>query len=431
LGKARAASRQKALWRGLLARVRASALNGIGVEKIARVNAEPPAIGRRARESLASFPPKCSYREKEESQMKIYFVEVEASERRFFESELANHELHFVSNLEEVEGDAEVVSTFIYSRIDGPFLDRHPAVKLIATRSTTHDHLELESCAKRNVTMCIVPSYGDHVVAEHTFALLLAVARRLRESMNLSDDSHFSYAALRGFELRSKTFGIIGTGRIGRRTVPIATGFGMNVIAYDIRPKPELAGELGFRYVSFEELLAGSDIISLHASLNSSSYHILNAEAFAKCRLGVVIINTARGKLIDTDALIEALDQGIVGGAGLDVLGEESVMRRRAERIISDQIIQRIREPIERTRVAARDPIRAKEIEKLMRLGGLLLRPEVVCTPHTAFNCVEAIERINRVTVENIKAFVAGTPINTLSPGTAPETAETPAAAER
>ena len=201
----------------------------------------------------------------------------------------------------------------------------------------------------------------------------------------------------------------------------------MNVIAYDIRPRPELSGELGFRYVAFEELLADSDIISLHANLNPSSYHILNREAFAKCRPGVVIINTARGKLIDTNALIEALDQGIVGGAGLDVLGEESVMRRRAERIISDQIIQRVREPIEQPRVATKDPLRAKEIEKLMRLGSLLLRPEVVCTPHTAFNCVEAIERINRVTVENIKAFVAGTPINTLSPGIAPERAETPA----
>ena len=134
--------------------------------------------------------------------MKIYFVEVESSERPFFESELADHEMHFVSSLEEVEGDAEIVSTFIYSRVDVPFLDRHPAVKLIATRSTTYDHLELESCAKRNVTMCIVPSYGDHVVAEHTFALLLAVARRLRESMTLKGDSHFSYEALRGFELR-------------------------------------------------------------------------------------------------------------------------------------------------------------------------------------------------------------------------------------
>ena len=243
--------------------------------------------------------------------MKIYFVEVESSERRFFESELANHELHFVSSLEEVEGDAEIVSTFIYSRIDGPFLDRHVAVRLIATRSTTHDHLELESCAKRNVTMCIVPSYGDHVVAEHTFALLLAVARRLRESMTLSDDSRFSYEALRGFELRSKTFGIIGAGRIGLRTVPIARSFGMNVIACDVRRRPELAGELGFKYVAFEQLLADSDIISLHANLTPSSYHILNRQAFAKCRPGVVIINTARGKLIDTDALIEALSRAL------------------------------------------------------------------------------------------------------------------------
>jgi D-lactate dehydrogenase len=356
--------------------------------------------------------------------MKIYFVEVESLGRRFFESELANHQLHFVSSLEEVEGDAEIVSTFIYSRIDEQFLDGHPAVKLIATRSTTHDHLELESCAKRHVTMCIVPSYGDHVVAEHTFALLLAVARRLRESMTLGDNLHFSYEALQGFELRSKTFGIVGTGRVGLCTIPIARSFGMNVIACDIRPRPELAGELGFRYVEFEELLADSDIISLHANLNPSSCHILNREAFAKCRPGVVIINTARGKLIDTDALIEALDQGIVAGAGLDVLGEESVMRRRAERIIGDQIIQRLRKPIARPRVAARDPLRTKEIEKLMRLGSLLLRPEVVCTPHTAFNCMEAIERIDRVTVENIKAFIAGTPINTLSPDT--ERAETP-----
>jgi D-lactate dehydrogenase len=242
--------------------------------------------------------------------------------------------------------------------------------------------------------------------------------------MTLGDNLHFSYEALQGFELRSKTFGIVGTGRVGLCTIPIARSFGMNVIACDIRPRPELAGELGFRYVEFEELLADSDIISLHANLNPSSCHILNREAFAKCRPGVVIINTARGKLIDTDALIEALDQGIVAGAGLDVLGEESVMRRRAERIIGDQIIQRLRKPIARPRVAARDPLRTKEIEKLMRLGSLLLRPEVVCTPHTAFNCMEAIERIDRVTVENIKAFIAGTPINTLSPDT--ERAETP-----
>ena len=273
--------------------------------------------------------------------------------------------------------------------------------------------------------MCIVPSYGDHVVAEHTFALLLAVARRLRESMNLNDDSRFSYEALRGFELRSKTFGIVGAGRIGLQTVPIARSFGMNVIAYDIRPRPDMAAELGFKYVAFEQLLADSDIISLHANLNPSSYHILDRKAFAKCRPGVVVINTARGKLIDTNALIEALDQGIVRGAGLDVLGEESVMRRRAERIISDQIIQKLHKSVERPTATEMDPLRRKEIEKLMLLGDLLLRPKVVCTPHTAFNCVEAIERINRVTVENIKAFVAGTPINTLSPGIAPERADT------
>jgi D-lactate dehydrogenase len=204
----------------------------------------------------------------------------------------------------------------------------------------------------------------------------------------------------------------------------------MKVIACDLRPRPEVAAELGFTYVTFEQLLADSDIISLHASLNPSSYHILDREAFAKCRPGVVILNTARAKLIDTNALIHALDQGIVGGAGLDVLGEESVMRRRAERIISDQIIQRLREPMERPKGMATDPLRTKEIEKLVRLGRLLLRPEVICTPHTAFNCVEAIERINRVTVENIKAFAAGIPINTLLPTIAAERTQKPGATE-
>ncbi|HEY5895632.1 MAG TPA: NAD(P)-dependent oxidoreductase [Chthoniobacterales bacterium] len=357
--------------------------------------------------------------------MKIYFIETEPCEQQFLTEQLEDHDLYFASDLDEVEADAEVVSTFIHSRLDESFLERHPAVKLIATRSTTYDHLELESCAKRNVTMCIVPSYGDHVVAEHTFALLLAVARRLREAMALWRDASFSYEALQGFELRSKTFGVVGTGRIGMQTIPIAKSFGMNVLAYDPEPRPELENELGFRYVPFEELLAASDIISLHASLNPSSYHILNRETFAKCRPGVVIINTARGKLIDTEALIEALDSGVVRAAGLDVLGEEAVMRRRAGEIISEQIIRRLQEPFVAPKGKEGDPRRVKEIEKLMHLGDLLLRPDVVCTPHIAFNCVEAIQRINCVTVENIRAFVRGTPINTLSPGVVLGTGET------
>lgn len=348
--------------------------------------------------------------------MKIVFVEAEQTEREFFAAELKEHDLLFVSELEDVPEDTEILSTFIYSRITGAFLESHPAIRLIATRSTTHDHVELESCADRNVTMCIVPSYGDHVVAEHTFALLLAVARRLRMAINLGDDNRFSYEALRGFELRSKTFGIIGAGRIGLQTVPIAKSFGMNVIAYDVRPRPELAAKLQFDYVPLPDLLASSDVISLHASLTPSSYHILNRESFAKCRHGVVVINTARGKLIETDALIEALDNGIVSAAGLDVLGEESVLRRRAEQILSEQIVRRVREPLPNPGEAPGNSSRLKEIERLMRLEGLLLRPEVIWTPHIAFNCVEAAERINRVTADNIKAFICGDPINTLLP---------------
>ena len=339
--------------------------------------------------------------------MKITFTETEESDRRFFEEALGEHELSFVTSLADVTSDTEVLSIFKAANIDDAFLAQHPALRLIATRSTAADNIDLESCARRSVTVCVVPSYGDHIVAEHTFALLLALTRRLHETMRLTGYQRFSYEALRGTELHGKTFGIFGAGRIGMKTVPIARAFGMEVIAHDIEPRPAEAASLGFAYVSFDELLRRSHFLSLHTPLTEATFHTLDRETFAKCRRGVLIINTARGRIIDTAALLEALDAGIVGGAGLDVLGEEAALRQQTSQLVSDQIIDRLHGAD-----GSAAPERSQQIEKLMLIDKLLARANVVFTPHIAFNCVESIERINEATAANLKRFIAGEPLN-------------------
>lgn len=334
--------------------------------------------------------------------MKIAFTETEKNDRDWFERALAGQELSFISSLTEMAPDAEALSIFIASRITDDFLAQHPALRLIATRSTTWDHIDLESCRRHGVVVSAVGSYGDHIVAEHTFALLLALTRRLREAMR-PDGATFSYEALRGTELKGKTFGILGAGRIGLRTVPVAHAFEMQVIAHDVEPHPAEAARLGFEYVSWDELLHRSDILSLHAPLSGDTFHILDRDAFAKCRRGVLVINTARGRLIDTPALLDALESGLVAGAGLDVLGEEAALRRHPSHLISDQIVERLHG--EAPNIGGE---RSKQIEKLMLIERMLARPNVVFTPHNAFNCTESIARINAATVKNITGFLRG-----------------------
>jgi D-lactate dehydrogenase len=219
------------------------------------------------------------------------------------------------------------------------------------------------------------------------------------------------HESLRGFELHGKTLGLVGTGRVGHGMIPIARGFGMAVIAYDPEPDTAAANELGYDYVEFDELLRRSDVISLHAPLTPATYHLFDQAAFAKCRRGVVIVNTARGRLVDTAALVEAMDAGIVSGVGLDVLGEERVFGEKPTRIISEQIVKKMRAPGEHGGNGGRQA----HIRKLLQLEALLARPNVVFTPHIAFNCHEAVARMSHATVENIKAFLAGAPIHTIA----------------
>jgi D-lactate dehydrogenase len=345
-----------------------------------------------------------------EPRVTIYFIETESSEDEFFVEHLPGHDVRFVSKLDDVGDDAEIVSTFIHSHINEGFFAPRPRIRCIATRSTAADHIDIAACRARGIVVVRVPDYGETTVAEHTFALILALSRRLREVMLAPKGGRFSYAATRGFDLAGKTLGIIGMGRIGQHVAELAQAFRMQVLAYDVEESAKLARVLHFAFVPLDELLARSDIISLHAPLSKATYRILNRETLARCQPGVIIINTARGSLIDTFALREALDSGQVGGAGLDVLEDERVMRQPVSHIIATDIIEHLRS--DALAHDSRDADRVRELQDLMLNDAVLARTNVVFTPHVAFNSVEAVERLQQVTLENITAFAAGKPIN-------------------
>jgi D-lactate dehydrogenase len=185
------------------------------------------------------------------------------------------------------------------------------------------------------------------------------------------------------------------------------------VLAYDVERSAELARALQFDFVPLEELLAQAHVITLHSSLSAATYHILNRETLAQCRPGVLIINTARGALIDSEALRDALDSGQVGGAGLDVLQDERVMRQSASHIIAADIVQHLRSDAQAHE--ARDADRVRELQELMLGEALLARSNVVFTPHVAFNSVEAIQRLQVITAENITAFAEGRALNVVT----------------
>lgn len=348
--------------------------------------------------------------------MHIAFLETEPDEQEALARALAPHGVKFASTIDEAT-EAEILSIFIDTEVNRALIDRCAALRFIATRSTAADHIDVTECARRGIVVSNVPSYGEYTVAEHTFALLLGVTRRMREAMDLARHGpSFSYADVRATELHGKTLGVIGAGKIGQHVIRFAKGFEMRVIVHEVEQNAELARQLGFTYVTLEELLASADIITLHAPLTPQNYHLFDRETFAKCRRGLIIINTARGRLIDTDALGEALDSGHVAAAGLDVLEDERVLRRDTSRIIGEQIVERLHANFGERELRAPDRARVQELEALMQNHRLLARPNVLFTPHMAFNSYEAVERILQTTVENIRAFIAGAPMNVVAP---------------
>lgn len=276
------------------------------------------------------------------------------------------------------------LSPFIYSRIDKSALEKMPLLKAIATRSTGTDHIDLAECKKRKIAVLNVPSYGENTVAEHTFGLILALSRKIYHAIQRAKKRDFSIAGLRGFDLKGKTLGIVGMGHIGLHVARIARGFEMNVIAFDPFPNKKLAKRYCFKYVSFGFLLKNSDIITLHAPYNERTHHLINKKNILIVKKGAVLINTARGGLVETEALLLGLKQGILSAAGLDVLEEESAIMEESQ-LLSMHLPK-------------------KSMQVVLENHALLDNENVLITPHNAFNSKEAMGRIVETTVKNLLA---------------------------
>jgi D-lactate dehydrogenase len=333
--------------------------------------------------------------------MKIVIFEIEPWEREAFEDLQIEHDIVFESSKLNAETalkhpDAEIISTFVYSSLDAEVLQKLPQLKMIATRSTGFDHIHLETCAEHGIKVTNVPSYGEATVAEHVFALLLAISHHLIDAVNRTRRGDFSQVGLRGFDLIGRTLGIIGTGHIGRHAARIARGFGMDVIAYDIEPDEAAAREIGFRYRDFDEVLRRADVVSLHVPATEATRHMIAAREFELMKDGAILINTARGSIVDVRSLIGALSTGRIAAAGLDVLPEEPVIREEAELLRSAFSHEH-------------------DLESLLADHILLRLRNVLITPHSAFNTREAVHRILDTTRANIDAFIAARPQNLVS----------------
>jgi D-lactate dehydrogenase len=290
--------------------------------------------------------------------------------------------------------DAEAIGVFVTSMVAAKVIEQLPKLKFIAALSTGYDNINLSACQSRGITVSNVPTYGENTVAEYTMALILALSRRIVDNVERTRKGNFSLEGLRGFDLKGRTIGIIGGGHIGMNVVRIAKGFGMNVLVSDVHQDAALAQREGFSYAAdLDSLLSSSDIITLHAPYIPQTHHMININNVDRIKRGALLINTARGALVETDAILYGLREGILSGVGLDVLEEENALHEE-EQMICSMIPQEC------------------NLRTLIEDHVLLTHPKVIVTSHNAFNTTEALKRILDTTVENIKAFFAGKPIN-------------------
>jgi len=325
--------------------------------------------------------------------MKIAFFEIKGWEKAMIKRALKKHKIVFFKeplseeNVSKIK-NIDVLSVFVYSQVTPEILKKLPKLKLLITRSTGFEHISLSACKKQNIIVCNRPTYGENTVAEHTFALILALSRKVHKSYLRTLQSNFEIEGLMGFDLEGKTLGVLGAGNIGKHVIRIARGFNMNVIACDRHPDEFLAEQLNFKFVDFKTLLKKSDILTLHVPYKKENYHLINSRAIKQMKKGAILINTARGELVDTEALIKALDSKKISGAGLDVLEGETLIKEEKELLY--------------------DKTKRKDLEQLAEDHILLAKDNVVFTPHIAFYSKEALVRIIENTIENILDFEKG-----------------------
>ncbi|AJF61754.1 TPA: hydroxyacid dehydrogenase [Candidatus Woesearchaeota archaeon] len=328
--------------------------------------------------------------------MDIAFFELENWQKQEIKQKLKNHRLAFFDSPLKEEHiskikDTQVLGIFIYSKITADIIDRLPKLRLIATMSTGFDHIDIEYCKRKNIAVCNVPTYGENTVAEHTFALILALSRKLYPSVKRTRENHLfeTDISLRGFDLKGRTIGLIGCGNIGKHVARMAAGFEMDILVYDIYKDEKLARKIGFRYAEFDDLLTESDVISLHVPYNSKTHHLINEETIGRMKKGAHIINTSRGAVIDTKALVRGLESGKIAGVGIDVLeGEGEIKEEMA--VLKDEFKS------------------SSDLQTVLANHVLMKMDNVLITPHNAFNSAEALQRILNTTIENIFSFSSG-----------------------
>jgi D-lactate dehydrogenase len=307
---------------------------------------------------------------------KIYFYDCTDDEISFFKDHIKDHDCTY--SLEPIQpsavhDDAEIISVFVTSQVTRDIVEKMPKLKLITCRSAGFNNIDLSIANERNILVATAPSYGEHTVAEYTFSLLLSLTRKLPETIHaVKEHSSNNPIALRGTDIADKTLGVIGTGKIGKRVIEIAKGFSMHVIAYDPHQDNEAAITLGFQYASLDEVCKNADIITLHTPLTNDTEHLINSSMFEKMKDGVYIINTARGELIDAEALLIALNSNKVRGAALDVIEGEKLLRESPS-----------------TTDVAYTP--TKVLQESFNITNLLSHQNVILTPHNAYNTDEAV----------------------------------------
>jgi D-lactate dehydrogenase len=298
---------------------------------------------------------------------------------RFFKKHLDEEILAEIS-------DCEIFSGRIYSRVDEGILEKLPKLKFIVTHSTGFDHIDVAACTKRDIKVLNVPSYGERSIAEFVIGLMLSLVKNIHRADRGVQRMQFDSSDLDGMEIFGKTIGIVGTGKIGKEVAKISRALGMKVIAYDVYEDAEFAQQNGVLYVLLEELLKKSDIVSLHVPYLKETHHFMNAETFSMMKPGSFFINTARGAVVDTAALVDALRSAKLKGAALDVFEYEKVLFSQEER---------------------RDAV-GHGFEELKKYN-------ILYTPHMAAHSTEAQHKKLEIIVENISSCIDGEPANVVS----------------
>lgn len=295
------------------------------------------------------------------------------------------HEFRLSAETAATARGASAVCVFVNDTVDAGCAQQLAAlgVRLVALRCAGYNNVDVEAARRAGLAVTRVPAYSPHAVAEHAVALLLALNRRLHRAYNRVRELNFSLNGLVGETLAGKTVGVIGTGRIGRIAAQIFRGFDTRVLAYDPMPAPDWAAQHGVVYSELPALLAQSDVVTLHVPLLPETKRLINARTLAQMKRGVILINTSRGKLIDTRALIQALKSGQVGGVALDVYEEEEgiFFQDLSGQVLQDDVLSR-----------------------------LLTFPNVLITAHQGFLTREGLSEIARVTVENLLRLESGEP---------------------